>query len=181
MVAAEDPWLRSNRNAAALRTVQTPVLVMVGRRDVITPPANSRPWPIAAEGAVAAVPAAGHSVLFQAPQESATAITAFLDGAPRRPYGLRLRTLTWFLPSSRSALAGTSDSGDNDERTHVMKKIGAVAGASIAAFAVGATLAGGPDHRHRRQQSDSTPTTPPRATDPARWAAPWATAVPARS
>ena len=82
MVAAEDPWLRSNRNAAALRTVQSPVLVMVGRRDVITPPANSRALAdLLPKAQLLRVPAAGHSVLFQAPQESATAITAFLDGA----------------------------------------------------------------------------------------------------
>ena len=81
MVAAEDPWLRSNRNAAALRAVQTPVLVIVGRRDVITPPANSRSLAeLLPNSQLLRVPAAGHSVLFQAPQESATAITAFLGG-----------------------------------------------------------------------------------------------------
>ncbi len=41
-----------------------------------------------------------------------------------------------------------------------MKKIGAVAGASIAAFAVGATLAGGLTIATADSNSDSTPTTP---------------------
>ena len=80
MVAAEDPWLRSNRNASALQSVQVPVLVMVGRRDVITPPANGRALAdLLPEATLLEVPAAGHSVLFQAPRESVQAISAFLD------------------------------------------------------------------------------------------------------
>ncbi len=81
MVAAEDPWLASNHNAAQLRSVQVPVLVLVGLRDVITPPENSRALVgLLPKSQLLEVPAAGHSVLFQAPQEAAAAITAFLDG-----------------------------------------------------------------------------------------------------
>ncbi|MEI2716298.1 MAG: alpha/beta hydrolase [Candidatus Nanopelagicales bacterium] len=59
---------------------------MVGRRDVITPPANSRALAgLLPNSQLLRVPAAGHSVLFQAPQESATAITAFLDGTSASP------------------------------------------------------------------------------------------------
>lgn len=81
MVEAEDPWLRSNRNARQLRSVEVPVLVMVGRRDVITPPANSQHLAqLLPQSQLLEVPAAGHSVLFQSPAESADAISAFLDG-----------------------------------------------------------------------------------------------------
>lgn len=86
MVAAEDPWLRSSRNLDALRSVTVPVLVMVGERDVITPPANSL---LLAERIPAAtllrVPAAGHSVLFQAPRRSARAVDSFLNGQQTPP------------------------------------------------------------------------------------------------
>ncbi len=83
MVAAEDPWLRSDSNAEQLRAVATPVLVMVGSRDVITPPANSRALRDLLPGARGlTVPAAGHSVLFQDPEHSADVISAFLDGEP---------------------------------------------------------------------------------------------------
>jgi pimeloyl-ACP methyl ester carboxylesterase len=41
-VAAEDPWLRSNANAAALRRLRIPALVTGGRRDPVVPPANAR-------------------------------------------------------------------------------------------------------------------------------------------
>jgi pimeloyl-ACP methyl ester carboxylesterase len=41
-VAAEDPWLRSNANAAALRRLAIPTLVTGGRRDVVVPPLNAR-------------------------------------------------------------------------------------------------------------------------------------------
>lgn len=83
MVAAEDPWLRSDRNARQLPAIDVPVLVMVGERDVITPPANSRALAaLLPDSTLLQVPAAGHSVLFQAPVASATAISAFLDGVP---------------------------------------------------------------------------------------------------
>ena len=81
MVAAEDPWLRSNHNAEELRGVDVPVLIVVGARDVITPPANSRALAaLLPDSTLLQVPAAGHSVLFQAPIPSAAAISAFLDG-----------------------------------------------------------------------------------------------------
>lgn len=86
MVAAEDPWLRSDRNASGLQQVAVPVLVMTGRRDVVTPPANSRALAdLIPNAQLLEVPAAGHSVLFQSPQRSAQVISAFLDGADLPP------------------------------------------------------------------------------------------------
>ncbi len=56
------------------------VLVMVGVRDVITPPANSRALAgLLPNSTLLQVPGAGHSVLFQAPLPSAATISAFLD------------------------------------------------------------------------------------------------------
>lgn len=86
MVAAEDPWLRSNRNARQLQTVAVPTLVMVGDRDVVTPPANSRALAsLLPQSRLLTVPGAGHSVLFQAPKASAAAISAFLRADPLPP------------------------------------------------------------------------------------------------
>lgn len=86
MVAAEDPWLRSSRNLEQLAQLRTPVLVMVGRRDVITPVRNSRILARRIPGAqLTLVPGAGHSVAFQAPRAVAGVISGFLAGrsAPR--------------------------------------------------------------------------------------------------
>lgn len=79
MVAAEDPWLRSDANLRQLASITAPTLVIDGARDVITPPRNSRV--LAAripDSALVLVPGAGHSFLFQRPDSSAAAITAFL-------------------------------------------------------------------------------------------------------
>lgn len=80
MVAAEDPWLRSDRNLRQLRAVTAPTLVLVGRNDVITPPANSRRLAAQIPGAgLTTVVGAGHSVLFQSPI-AAAGIDSFLTG-----------------------------------------------------------------------------------------------------
>lgn len=79
MVAAEDPWLRSDRNLRQLGRVTAPTLVVVGSRDVITPPANSRRLAAAIPGAgLTTVVGAGHSVLFQGPA-AAAGIDSFLS------------------------------------------------------------------------------------------------------
>jgi pimeloyl-ACP methyl ester carboxylesterase len=41
-VAAEDPWLRSNRNYRQLTAIDAPTLAAAGRRDPVVPPANLR-------------------------------------------------------------------------------------------------------------------------------------------
>ncbi len=80
MVAAEDPWLRSPANIMGLSRVDKPVLVMVGSRDVVTPPANSRLIAAAvARSQLTIVEGAGHSVLFQDPSGTARLVTDFLD------------------------------------------------------------------------------------------------------
>ncbi len=79
MVRAEDPWLKSDANYNALKGIKARTLVITGRDDVITPPANS--------GAIAKqipnstlqlVPGAGHSFLFQYPSKVAKTVVDFL-------------------------------------------------------------------------------------------------------
>ncbi len=80
MVAAEDPWLRSDGNARQLAAVAADTLVLVGREDVITPPPNSRQLVGLIPGAqLAVVRGAGHSVLFQS-AVAAGAVESFLAG-----------------------------------------------------------------------------------------------------
>jgi pimeloyl-ACP methyl ester carboxylesterase len=82
-VAAEDPWLRSNRNYHQLATVTAPALVTAGARDPVTPPLNLRR--IAARiprAEFVAFPGA-HAFLFQARRPFARAVNRFL--ASQRP------------------------------------------------------------------------------------------------
>jgi pimeloyl-ACP methyl ester carboxylesterase len=80
MVAAEDPWVRSNANVSALRSIVARTLVITGDDDVITPPVNSRRIAREIAGArLLLVPGAGHSFLFQRPRAVGRAIAAFLD------------------------------------------------------------------------------------------------------
>ncbi len=79
MVEAEDPWLASDANLADLRGVGSPVLVVTGDRDVVTPPANSRVLAAVIPGARLMLwPHAGHSFLFQEPSAVATEVAGFL-------------------------------------------------------------------------------------------------------
>jgi len=79
MVQAEDPWLRSDGNSRALASLALPTLVITGRRDVITPPRNSRVLAELIPGAqLQLVAGAGHAFLFQLPDHAAAAISAFL-------------------------------------------------------------------------------------------------------
>lgn len=79
MVAAEDPWLRSNANLRALKAVRVAALVITGIFDVVTPAENSR---LIARRMPAAqlvlVPGAGHSFLFQNPVSTARTVNQFL-------------------------------------------------------------------------------------------------------
>jgi pimeloyl-ACP methyl ester carboxylesterase len=63
-VAAEDPWLRSNANARALRRLRLPVLVTAGRADPVTPPLNARRIAALVPGATLAVLPGAHAFLF---------------------------------------------------------------------------------------------------------------------
>ena len=79
MVAAEDPWLRSNANLRGLAAVRAPTLVIDGAADVITPPVNSRRIAAAVPGStLTLVPASGHSFIFQLPAQVSSAINDFL-------------------------------------------------------------------------------------------------------
>lgn len=79
MVAAEDPWLRSNANLMRLSTITKPTLVMDGTRDVITPPINSTVIASRIPHAQLRLFAnAGHSFLFQAPAEVSRVVAGFL-------------------------------------------------------------------------------------------------------
>lgn len=80
MVAAEDPWLRSDANLRQLPSITAPTLVIDGSRDLITPKANSLVIASQIPGAQLRLFAgAGHSFLFQAPEYVSTGISAFLD------------------------------------------------------------------------------------------------------
>jgi pimeloyl-ACP methyl ester carboxylesterase len=77
-VAAEDPWLRSNRNYRQLATVTAPTLATAGARDPVTPPLNLRR--IAAQIPAAefvAFPGA-HAFLFQERRLFTLAVDLFL-------------------------------------------------------------------------------------------------------
>lgn len=82
MVAAEDPWLRSNDNARSLGRIGAPTLVVTGRRDVITPAGNSRRIAAAIPGSrLVLIPRAGHSFLFQRPRVVSRLVLAFLGSS----------------------------------------------------------------------------------------------------
>jgi pimeloyl-ACP methyl ester carboxylesterase len=78
-VAAEDPWLRSNANAAALRKLRLPVLVTGGRRDVVVPSANARALTRLIPGADLRLLPGGHAFLFGDRRRFAPLVLRFLD------------------------------------------------------------------------------------------------------
>ena len=78
-VAAEDPWLRSNRNYRQLAGISAPTLATAGRRDPVVPPVNLR-------RIVAQVPASklvafpgAHAFLFQERRSFARTVNEFLS------------------------------------------------------------------------------------------------------
>lgn len=78
-VAAEEPWLRSNANASALRRLSLPVLVTGGRRDVVVPPANARALARLIPGADLRLLPGGHAFLFGDRRQFAPLALRFLD------------------------------------------------------------------------------------------------------
>lgn len=64
-VAAEDPWLRSNRNYRRLVSVEAPTLAAAGAEDPVTPPANLRRIAHRLPRARLRVFAGAHAFLFQ--------------------------------------------------------------------------------------------------------------------
>jgi pimeloyl-ACP methyl ester carboxylesterase len=78
-VAAEDPWLRSNRNYRQLRTIAAPTLAAAGTGDPVVPPLNLRR--IAARvphSRFARFPGA-HAFLFQDRKRFTRVVDRFLD------------------------------------------------------------------------------------------------------
>ena len=64
-VAAEDPWLGSNRNYDELAQVSVPTLAAAGQEDPVTPPANMRAIAGRIPGAEFGLFAGAHAFLFQ--------------------------------------------------------------------------------------------------------------------
>jgi len=79
-VAAEDPWLRSNRNFRQLAGIEVPVLAAAGRRDPVVPPANLRRIAARVPDAELLVLPGAHGFLFQERERFTRAIDAFLGG-----------------------------------------------------------------------------------------------------
>ncbi len=77
-VAAEDPWLRSNANADALRRLPMPALVTAGRVDRVTPPANARWIAGRIPGARLELFPGAHAFLFGERVRFSRAVDAFL-------------------------------------------------------------------------------------------------------
>jgi pimeloyl-ACP methyl ester carboxylesterase len=79
-VGAEDPWLRSNANAQALRRLRLPALVAGGRDDVVVPPENARRLARLIPGARMRLLPGGHAFLFGDRIRFASLVLRFLRG-----------------------------------------------------------------------------------------------------
>jgi pimeloyl-ACP methyl ester carboxylesterase len=82
-VAAEDPWLRSNRNYRQLATVTAPTLVTAGAGDPVTPPLNLRRIAARIPNAEFVSLPGAHAFLFQERRPFARAVDLFLDDNPQ--------------------------------------------------------------------------------------------------
>jgi pimeloyl-ACP methyl ester carboxylesterase len=77
-VAAEDPWLRSDRNYRQLAGLGAPTLAAAGRRDPVVPPVNLRRIAARVPSARLAVFPGAHAFLFQERRSFARAVDEFL-------------------------------------------------------------------------------------------------------
>lgn len=77
-VAAEDPWLRSNRNYRQLAGVAAPTLAAAGARDPVVPPVNLRRIAARVPGARFARFPGAHAFLFQARDRFVHVVDCFL-------------------------------------------------------------------------------------------------------
>jgi len=80
-VAAEDPWLRSNRNYRQLSTVAAPTLTTAGAQDPVVPPVNLRRIATRIPRAELRVFPGAHAFLFQERSPFSRAVDRFLSGA----------------------------------------------------------------------------------------------------
>ncbi len=78
-VAAEDPWLRSNRNYRQLAGVGAPTLAAAGARDPVVPPVNLRRIAAQIPRAKLVVFPGAHAFLFQARRSFTQAVDDFLS------------------------------------------------------------------------------------------------------
>jgi len=77
-VAAEDPWLRRNRNYRQLARISAPTLVTAGRRDEVVPPVNLRRIAARIPRSKLIVFPGAHAFLFQERRAFARAVDEFL-------------------------------------------------------------------------------------------------------
>jgi pimeloyl-ACP methyl ester carboxylesterase len=77
-VAAEDPWLRSNRNYRELAGIEVPALAAAGRQDPVVPPVNLRRIAARVPRSTLSVFPGAHAFLFQERRSFARAVDAFL-------------------------------------------------------------------------------------------------------
>lgn len=77
-VAAEDPWLRSNRNYRQLATIAAPTLATAGAKDPVVPPVNLRRIAARIPRAAMRVFPGAHAFLFQERRPFARALDRFL-------------------------------------------------------------------------------------------------------
>jgi pimeloyl-ACP methyl ester carboxylesterase len=80
-VAAEDPWLRSNRNYGQLVTVRAPTLAAAGRRDPVVPPVNLKRIAARVPGSRLRSFPGAHAFLFQDRNSFARAVDRFTGQA----------------------------------------------------------------------------------------------------
>jgi pimeloyl-ACP methyl ester carboxylesterase len=78
-VAAEDPWLRSNRNYRQLASIGAPTLATAGREDPVVPPVNLREIASRIPGAGLEVFPGAHAFLFQSREAFARAVDGLVD------------------------------------------------------------------------------------------------------
>jgi pimeloyl-ACP methyl ester carboxylesterase len=81
-VAAEDPWLRSNRNYRQLSTIVAPTLATAGAQDPVVPPINLRRIAARIPRAELRVFPGAHAFLFQERRPFTRAVDRFLSVNP---------------------------------------------------------------------------------------------------
>jgi pimeloyl-ACP methyl ester carboxylesterase len=81
-VAAEDPWLRSNRNDRQLATMAVPTLATAGAQDPVVPPVNLRRIAARIPRAELRVFPGAHAFLFQDRHPFSRAVDRFLGSNP---------------------------------------------------------------------------------------------------
>jgi pimeloyl-ACP methyl ester carboxylesterase len=81
-VAAEDPWLRGNRNYRELAGVEAPTLAAAGAEDPVVPPVNLRRIAARVPGARLEVFPGAHAFLFGDRRPFARAVDEFATGGP---------------------------------------------------------------------------------------------------